>query len=208
MCTFFFIITIDHHNDLQMYSDWAISLNNSPPPYLVSIWMIRLYHCIRNNQISWKQVWNRLNRISDGWDFIKTIMAWWTAQIQSQIWLHVRLATLDPIPRLMAWLKLGLGQLSSWQVGPIVLTCQLTGCWLTCLCHMCVMLTSSLSESCTWVGSSIRSAHLGEEDACHAWGAYVSMSDVRFRRRFHQWLRLFLLYTVVWSKYNFDNFYF
>jgi hypothetical protein len=33
-------------------------------------------------------------------------------------------------------------------------------------------------------------------------------SDVRFRRRFHQWLRLFLLYTVIWSKHNFDNFYF
>jgi len=33
-------------------------------------------------------------------------------------------------------------------------------------------------------------------------------SDVRFWRGFHQWLRLFLLYTVVWSKHNFDNFHF
>jgi hypothetical protein len=36
----------------------------------------------------------------------------------------------------------------------------------------------------------------------------AAMSDVRFWRRFHQWLRLFLLYTVVWSKHNFDNFHF
>ena len=32
--------------------------------------------------------------------------------------------------------------------------------------------------------------------------------DVRFRRGFHQWLRLFLLYIVVWSKHNFENFHF
>jgi hypothetical protein len=32
--------------------------------------------------------------------------------------------------------------------------------------------------------------------------------DVRFRRGFQQWLCIFLLYTVVWSKHNFDNFYF
>jgi len=32
--------------------------------------------------------------------------------------------------------------------------------------------------------------------------------DVLFRRRFQQWLHLFLLYIVVWSKHNFDNFYF
>jgi len=38
--------------------------------------------------------------------------------------------------------------------------------------------------------------------------ARAAMSDVRFRRCFHQWLRLFLLYTVVWSKHNFDNFHF
>ena len=38
--------------------------------------------------------------------------------------------------------------------------------------------------------------------------AYDPFSDVRFRCGFHQWLRLFLLYTVVWSKHNFDNFHF
>jgi len=31
----------------------------------------------------------------------------------------------------------------------------------------------------------------------------AAMSDVWFWRRFHQWLRLFLLYTVVLSKHNF-----
>jgi hypothetical protein len=36
----------------------------------------------------------------------------------------------------------------------------------------------------------------------------AAMSDVRFWRRFHQWLRLGFLYTVVWSKHNFDNFHF
>ena len=36
----------------------------------------------------------------------------------------------------------------------------------------------------------------------------ATMSEVRFWCRFHQWLRLFLLYTVVWSKHNFDNFHF
>jgi len=34
------------------------------------------------------------------------------------------------------------------------------------------------------------------------------ISDVQFRRGFQQWLRLFLLYTVVWLKHNFDNFHF
>jgi hypothetical protein len=36
----------------------------------------------------------------------------------------------------------------------------------------------------------------------------AAMSDVRFWRRFHQWLHLGLLYTVVWSKHHFENFYF
>jgi hypothetical protein len=90
--------------------------------------------------------------------------------------------------------------------------------------HDDVTMTSSLSGSGTWVGSSgirVGSAHPGEEDACDAWRASVrvgslfagvtaraEVSDVRFRRGFQQWLRLFLLYTVVWSKHNFDNFHF
>ena len=36
----------------------------------------------------------------------------------------------------------------------------------------------------------------------------AAISNVRFRRGFHLWLRLFHLYTVVWSKHNLDNFYF
>jgi len=36
MCTFFFFISIDHHDDLQMPPDRAISFVNSPPPFLVS----------------------------------------------------------------------------------------------------------------------------------------------------------------------------
>jgi hypothetical protein len=36
----------------------------------------------------------------------------------------------------------------------------------------------------------------------------AAMSDVRFWRRFHHWLRLGLLYRVVWSKHHFENFYF
>jgi len=38
--------------------------------------------------------------------------------------------------------------------------------------------------------------------------ARADVFGVRFRRGFQQWLRLFLLYTVVWSKHNFDNFHF
>ena len=94
--------------------------------------------------------------------------------------------------------------------------------------HDYIMMTPSLFGSGTWVGSSgirVGSAHPGEEDACDTWRASVrvgsllagaclrvlaraAVSDVRFRCGFQQWLRLFLLYTVVWSKHNFDNFHF
>jgi len=36
----------------------------------------------------------------------------------------------------------------------------------------------------------------------------AAMFDVWFWRRFHQWLRLGLLYTVVWSNNHFENFHF
>jgi hypothetical protein len=36
MCTFFFFISIDHHDDLQMPPDRAISFINSPSPFSVS----------------------------------------------------------------------------------------------------------------------------------------------------------------------------
>jgi hypothetical protein len=37
---------------------------------------------------------------------------------------------------------------------------------------------------------------------------HVGMSHVGILCRFHQWLRLFLLYMVVWLKHKFDNFHF
>jgi len=116
--------------------------------------------------------------------------------------------------------QLGSAQLGSslmtWQVGPTMLMCQLTGRWHGMpTVHACVMMTSSLSGSGTWVGSSgvrVGPAYPGEEAACDAWAvtspAREDISDVRFRRRFHRWLRLFLLYTVIWLKHHFDNFYF
>ena len=98
---------------------------------------------------------------------------------------------------------------------PLTGTCLTWHANWACWRHADVMMTSSLSGSGTWVGSSgirVGSAHPGEEDTWRAWPATpparAAVSDVRFRRGFQQWLRLFLLYTVVWSKHNFDNFYF
>jgi len=85
----------------------------------------------------------------------------------------------------------------TWQVGPTMLACQMTGRWhgmptvhadviltlgwrhpwyayCACWCHNYVMLMSLISGSVTWVGSTgirVGSAHPGEEDAWHAWGA-------------------------------------
>jgi len=83
------------------------------------------------------------------------------------------------------------------------------------------MLTSSLSGSVLWVkssgirvGSAIRAKKTRGSRVARGQPplrrvlARAGMSHVRILRRFHQWLRLFLLYTVVWSKHNFDNFYF
>jgi hypothetical protein len=100
-----------------------------------------------------------------------------------------------------------------WQVGPTVLTCLLTGrwcgCWhgmptvhaditltsgwchpwhayCACWCHYYVMLTSSLSGSAMWVGSTgirVGSAHPGEEDA---WGASARVG----RRLAGEWWRV------------------
>jgi len=83
---------------------------------------------------------------------------------------------------------------------------------------------SSLSGSGTWVGSTgirVGSAHLGEEDACDAcarlcaWAATPPARDGAFRHfrrpistRFSTVASFFLLYTVVWSKNNFDKFHF
>jgi hypothetical protein len=89
-----------------------------------------------------------------------------------------------------------------------------------CACwhHNYVMLTSSLSGSVLWVessgirvGSAIRAKKTrgsrGQPPLRRVL-ARAGMSHVRILRCFHQWLRLFLLYTMVWSKHNFDNFHF
>jgi hypothetical protein len=47
--------------------------------------------------------------------------------------------------------------------------------------HGYVVMTSSLSESGTWVGSSgirVESAHPGEEDVCDAWSASVRVGSL------------------------------
>jgi hypothetical protein len=76
---------------------------------------------------------------------------------------------------------------------------MLTGCWLCMMtswlhhndvisghvycvwwCHYYVMLTSSLSRSAMWVGSTdirVGSAHPGEEDACDAWRASIRVAS-------------------------------
>jgi hypothetical protein len=113
------------------------------------------YHCIRNDQISWKQVWNRPNRILDGYDLIKTILAWWTAQIQSQIRLHIDSAAQNLIPRLdfkTARLNSArLGSARGWWCGRWVPLCWRV-CWLVddvaanMACLLC-MLTSHLHQA-------------------------------------------------------------
>jgi len=164
---------------------------------------IGLYHCIRNDQISKKQVWNHPNRTSDGYDLIKTILAWWAAQIQSKIRLHVDSAAQNLLPRLGS--QNGSAQLSSargWWRGRWVPLCW-RGCWLVAdlACWLCMMTSSLhhadvimghaycawwrhilrhddviLSGSATWVGSTgiwVGSAHPGEEDTWHTWGAWA-----------------------------------
>jgi hypothetical protein len=46
------------------------------------------------------------------------------------------------------------------------------------------------------------------QSLCWCVMARAEVSGVQFRRGFQQWLHLFLFYTVVWSKHNFDNFHF
>ena len=82
------------------------------------------------------------------------------------------------------------------------------------VCLLC-MLTSQLCHADV---IHIRVSHVGRvnwysgrvargQTPCRRVMESAAMSDVRVLRRFYQWLRLFLLYTVVWSKHNFDNFY-
>ena len=198
---------------------------------------------------------------------IKTILAWCTAQIQSQTRLHVGSATLDPVPRLAA--RLGSnsarrGSARGWWCGRWVPLCWRV-CWLVddvaddmaCLLYMLTsplhqadvimvmllyMMMSQLHHANVIPGMStvhddvtfascwrhlIRASHVGRvnwysgrvnssgwrrrvgrvcargQTPCRRVMESAAMADVRFWRCFHQWLRLGLLYTVVWSKHNF-----
>jgi len=118
-------------NIIQWHYHWIIHHHN----FRSHIPTIGPYHCIQNDQISWKQVWNRPNCTSDGYDLIKTILAWSTTQIQSQIRLHVGSATLDPVPRLdFKTARLNSARLAADDVagGPTLLMCLLTGRWCVC----------------------------------------------------------------------------
>ena len=135
-------------------------------------------------------------------------------------------------------------RLMTWQVGPTLLTCQLTGCWHGMpTMHDDVIVTSGWRHPACWLcmmTSQLRHAdvilirvrHVGRVNWYSGWVSpsgwrrrvarvcarglqpsrcvttRADVADVRFRRCFHQWLCLFLLYKVVWSKHNFDNFYF
>ena len=110
-----------------------------------------------------------------------------------------------------------------WPVGPTVPTCQLTGRWHGMpTVHADVIIMSCWHHP--YPGRSRGSGQLvfGSSQPIRAkkthgarWRAWTTtlsaraaLSNVRFRRRFHQYDRLFLLYTVVLSKHHFDNFYF
>jgi hypothetical protein len=120
-------------------------------------------------------------------------------------------------------------QLMTLHVGPTLLSCQLTGCWqgmptvhADVIPSMPTVHDDITNTSCwrhQYPGQSHGSGQLvfglslpirakkTRGARLRAWIATSSarvgacgMSNVRFWRRFHQWLRLFLLYTVVWSK--------
>jgi len=108
------------------------------------------------------------------------------AQIQSQIRLHIDSATQNLIPRLAARLGSNSARLSSLGVARLSaddVAADWTLTWhanCACWCHAYAMMTSSLSGSGPWVGSSgirVGSAHPSEEDACDAWRASVRVGS-------------------------------
>jgi len=135
-----------------------------------------------------------------------------------------------PSARGSAPTRLGSSQLGSrlmtWQVGPMCWRDSWLGADMTCL--LCMM----MSQLCHADVIYIRVSHMGRviwysgrvnssgwrrrvgrvcargQTPCRRVMESAAMSDVRFWRRFHQWLRLGLLYTVVWSKHHFENFHF
>jgi hypothetical protein len=118
----------------------------------------------------------------------------------------------------------------AWHVGPTLMTCLLTGRWRVCwldadmACQLCMLaswwchpypgLARGSGRPTFGSGQLIRVKKTrAMRGACLcAWPATSPARedyfDVRFRCCFHQWLHLFLLYTVVWSKHNFDKFHF
>lgn len=108
---------------------------------------------------------------------------------------------------------------ATWQVGPTVLMCQLTwhanyACWR----HDYIILTwvRHVGRVFWYLGRvspfgqrrrvASRDAH-GQPPRRRVM-ARASMFEIRFSHCFHQCARLFLLYMVVQSKHNFNNFYF
>jgi hypothetical protein len=95
-------------------------------------------------------------------------------------------------------------KLCSWlmrlHVGPTVLTCQLTRRWHNMpTLHADAMMTSSLSGSVIWAGSSdirVGSAHPAEEDA---WGTSVRMDSHLVGACSHVWLLILTLFSPVCS---------
>jgi len=100
------------------------------------------------------------------------------------------------------------------------MACQL-GMMTSHVCHDDVILIRVMHMGrIIWYSGQV--CHSGEEDAWRrVWRvgargqpplrrvlAHAGMSHVRILCHFHQWLRLILLYTMVWSKHHFDNFHF
>ena len=151
------------------------------------------YHCIRNDLI--KSHFRRLR-----FDQNNSSLMNGTDSISDPVARRLRCTESYPSARSSAQLNLArlnsaqLGsRLVTWQVGPIMLTCQLTwhahyACWR----HAYDMMTSLSSGSGTWVGSSgirVGSAHLGEEDTYDAWhtsvrvGSHLASACGCFRRQ-------------------------
>jgi len=110
----------------------------------------------------------------------------------------------------------------TWQMGPTMLTCQLTGHWhgMPTVYADVILIRVWHVGQVVWYSGRVSPSgwrrrvwhvacvcELGQQPCRHV-TARENVADVWCRHCFHQWLRLFLLYTVVWSKHNFDNFYF
>jgi hypothetical protein len=122
--------------------------------------------------------------------------------------------------------RLGATQLGSclmtWQVGPTVLACQLTRRWhgmptghayviLIQVWHMGRVnwYSGRVSPSGRrWLMWSVVRVCARGQPPRRSVMARAAVFDFWFCCGFQQWLRFFLFYTVVWSKHNFDNFYF